>query len=104
MSAFFTSRKRDSRTLRLSEATMKIAFVITILACALISSAQSYTPARTPDGQPDLQGMYTRNGIVGLEANAPDNPIDPGGNNPLSVSNRCDGLGPYPGNFGQAGT
>jgi hypothetical protein len=58
---------------------------------------------RTPDGQPDLQGMYTRNGVVGLEANAPDNPIDPGGKNPLSVSNRGDGLGPYPKIFGEGG-
>jgi hypothetical protein len=53
--------------------------------------------------QPDLQGMYTRNGVVGLEANAPENPIDPGGKNPLSVSNRGDGLGPYPKIFGEGG-
>ena len=59
---------------------------------------------RTPDGQPDLQGMYTRNGVVGLEAKPPTNPIDPSGNNPLSVSNRGDGLGPYPGIFGQGGS
>jgi hypothetical protein len=55
-------------------------------------------------GQPELQGMYTRNGVVGLEANAPENPIDPGGKNPLSVSNRGDGLGPYPKVFGEGGT
>jgi hypothetical protein len=55
-------------------------------------------------GQPELQGMYTRNGVVGLEANAPANPIDPGGKNPLSVSNRGDGLGPYPKVFGEGGT
>ncbi|HEY7390943.1 MAG TPA: hypothetical protein VH640_20670, partial [Bryobacteraceae bacterium] len=54
--------------------------------------------------QPDLQGMYTRNGVVGLEANAPENPIDPSGKNPLSVSNRGDGLGPYPKVFGEGGT
>jgi hypothetical protein len=53
--------------------------------------------------QPELQGMYTRNGVVGLEANAPENPIDPGGKNPLSVSNRGDGLGPYPKIFGEGG-
>jgi hypothetical protein len=67
------------------------------------TSAKSWTPARTPDGQPDIQGMYTRNGVVGLESNAPENPIDPSGKNPLSVSNRGDGLGPYPGIFGQGG-
>ncbi len=31
--------------------------------------------------QPDLQGMYTRNGVVGLEAMPPENPIDPSGKN-----------------------
>jgi len=65
---------------------------------------QSYAPARTPDGQPDMQGMYTRNGIVGLERNPPENPIDPSDKNPLSVSQRGDGLGPYPGIFGEGGT
>jgi hypothetical protein len=53
--------------------------------------------------QPNLEGMYTRNGVVGLEANAPENPIDPSGKNPLSVSNRGDGLGPYPKIFGEGG-
>jgi hypothetical protein len=67
------------------------------------TSAKAWTPVRTPDGQPDIQGMYTRNGVVGLESNAPENPIDPSGKNPLSVSNRGDGLGPYPGIFGQGG-
>ena len=73
-----------------------------ILTLALSALAWSAAP-RTPDGQPDLQGMYTRNGVVGLEANAPENPIDPGGKNPLSVSNRGDGLGPYPKIFGEGG-
>jgi hypothetical protein len=54
--------------------------------------------------QPNLEGMYTRNGVVGLEANAPENPIDPSGKNPLSVSNRGDGLGPYPKIFGEGGS
>ncbi len=53
--------------------------------------------------QPDLQGMYTRNGVVGLEAMPPENPIDPSGKNALSVSNRSDGLGPYPKVFGEGG-
>jgi hypothetical protein len=69
---------------------------LTALSVAAVVSGQT--------GQPDLQGMYTRNGVVGLEAKPPTNPIDPSGNNPLSVSNRGDGLGPYPGIFGQGGS
>jgi hypothetical protein len=53
--------------------------------------------------QPEIQGMYTRNGVVGLEANPPVNPIDPSDKNPYSVSNRGDGLGPYPKVFQQGG-
>jgi hypothetical protein len=67
------------------------------------STSNPFSPTRTPDGQPDLQGMYTRNGVVGLEAKPPVNPIDPSGNNSLSVSNRGDGLGPYPKIFGEGG-
>jgi hypothetical protein len=74
-----------------------------ILAALSVAAALS-AQTRTPDGQPDMQGMYTRNGVVGLEAKPPTNPIDPSGNNPLSVSNRGDGLGPYPGIFGQGGS
>lgn len=80
--------------------------VITVLAFAseIPASAQTpFTPQRLPDGQPNMQGMYTRNGIGGLEAEPPVNPIDPSNRNPLSVSNRGDGLGPYPGIFGQGG-
>ena len=76
---------------------MKLVFLATL---ALTLAGQI---PRTPDGQPDLQGMYTRNGVVGLEAQPPENPIDPSGKNPLSVSNRGDGLGPYPRIFGEGG-
>jgi len=71
-----------------------------LLAAGLPARSQ----ARTPDGQPDIQGMYSRNGVVGLEANPPVNPIDPSDKNPLSVSSRGDGLGPYPKIFQQGGT
>jgi hypothetical protein len=70
---------------------------------ASAQTAAGWAPSHTPDGQPDLQGMYTRNGVVGLEATPPENPIDPSGKNPLSVSNRSDGLGPYPKVFGEGG-
>jgi hypothetical protein len=75
--------------------------LITILLVGSMASAQS---ARLPDGQPDMQGMYTRSGVKALEAEPPFNPIDPGEKNPLSVSNRGDGLGPYPRIFGEGGT
>lgn len=68
------------------------------------AATASWTPNRLSDGQPDMQGMYTRAGVKATEAEPPVNPIDPSGRNPLSVSNRNDGLGPYPGVFGQVGT
>lgn len=70
----------------------------------LVIEAPLHSQARTPDGQPDIQGIYSRNGVVGLEANPPENPIDPSDRNPLSVSNRGDGLGPYPKIFQQGGS
>ena len=87
---------------------MRIISILFITAALAVTpkpapAQSSFTPARTPDGQPDLQGMYTRNGVVGLEAKPPVNPIDPAGSNPLSVSNRGDGLGPYPKVFGEGG-
>jgi hypothetical protein len=63
-------------------------------------AVKPWSPSRLPDGQPDMQGMYTRS-LRGSEADAPVSPIDPGDRNPLSVSNRGDGLGPYPKIFGQ---
>src|SRR5215469_10404468 len=81
---------------------MRTRFFVSLIFAAA-AGAQTYTPPRTPDGQPDLQGMYARNGVVGLEANPPENPIDPGEKNPLSVSARADGLGPYPKIFQQGG-
>jgi hypothetical protein len=69
-----------------------------------VAAAGTFTSARLADGQPDMQGVYTRTGVKALEAEPPENPIDPSGRNPLSVSNRGDGLGPYPGVFGQVGT
>ena len=86
-------------------ANLMTAAVATLLwlSAVPLASGQPWTPQRTPDGQPDMQGMYTRNGVVDLEAQPPVNPIDPSGKNPLSVSNRGDGLGPYPKVFGEGG-
>jgi hypothetical protein len=75
-----------------------------LIAILLVGSMASAQSARLPDGQPDMQGMYTRSGVKALEAEPPFNPIDPGEKNPLSVSNRGDGLGPYPRIFGEGGT
>jgi len=74
-----------------------------LIAIVLFASMARAQSARLPDGQPNMQGMYTRTGVKGLESEPPFNPIDPGEKNPLSVSNRGDGLGPYPRIFGEGG-
>ncbi len=77
-------------------------YAVAIGIVLLASMAANAQVRRLPDGQPDIQGMYTRSGVRGIEANAPVSPIDPSGDkNSLSVSNRADGLGPYPRIFGQ---
>jgi hypothetical protein len=86
---------------RCFEALRAAAALSAMLLTASILSAQSSN--RLADGQPNMQGMYTRTGVKSLEAEPPFNPIDPGEKNPLSVSNREDGLGPYPRIFGQGG-
>lgn len=53
---------------------------------AAMASSSSWTPARTADGQPDIQGVYVRAGIYGLapqelESNGPH-----GAGNPLEDS------------------
>ncbi len=75
--------------------------VMSVVLLASVASGQSLQ--KLPDGQPNMQGMYTRTGVKALEAEPPFNPIDPGEKNPFSVSNREDGLGPYPRIFGQGG-
>ncbi|HWW87173.1 MAG TPA: hypothetical protein VNZ26_26430, partial [Vicinamibacterales bacterium] len=37
------------------------------MACASVASAQSWSPPRTPDGHPDLQGFWTNATITPLE-------------------------------------
>ena len=99
----------------MKENIFRVSAVLAVLVLSLTTPAASqapaaapapFTPARLGDGQPDMQGIYTRAGVKANEAPAarPQNPIDPGEKNPLSVSQRGDGLGPYPGIFGQVGT
>jgi hypothetical protein len=38
-----------------------------LIAGIVAGQAKKYTPPRTPDGQPDLQGFWTNNGYVPLE-------------------------------------
>lgn len=38
-------------------------------------SPEKWTPARTPDGHPDMQGMYARRGVALTEANPPKSPL-----------------------------
>jgi len=40
---------------------------LAFLACASLASAQSRAPARTPDGHPDLQGIWTNASITPME-------------------------------------
>lgn len=80
-------------------------------AAAAGSPAKPYTPPRTPDGQPDIQGIYARIGVGGLfvqarESNGPhgaENPLDATADNPLSVSERPDGLRNIPKGFNVGG-
>src|SRR5882724_12055565 len=96
MNACITFRRRDTKMLLSSSHAALISILL------LVPAAGAQTP-RLPDGQPDIQGMYTRTGVRGIEADAPASLIDPGEKNSLSVSNRGDGLGPYPRIFGQGG-
>jgi hypothetical protein len=46
---------------------MKITFLVVMMTCASLASAQTWTPPRTPDGHPDLQGIWTNASITPLE-------------------------------------
>src|SRR2546428_7661697 len=117
MNVCFTSRKSDIRMLPSpnEEVQMKLALLITICLSALLSAqaqapvrnqspaqpaAKPYTPARLPNGQPEItNGIWNRRGVGGLDNGAleaqdhrPPNPLDPTPANPLSVSSRDDGL------------
>src|SRR5213594_3157749 len=57
--------------------------VASILAIGSLPSAHAqrdqtpakWTPARTPDGHPDMQGLWARRGAAMTEANAPKTPL-----------------------------
>jgi hypothetical protein len=44
-----------------------LAFVMFLVACSLAAQEQKWTPQRTPDGQPDLQGYWTNSTYTPLE-------------------------------------
>ena len=87
----------SERSFRILNVFVVLAIVALILAMPAqgqtpAPASKTWAPARLADGQPDMQGMYTRTGVKTTEAEPPANPIDPSGRNPLSVSNRGDGL------------
>jgi len=47
--------------------TLKISLLAIAFAGSSLASAQTWTPPRTPDGHPDLQGIYTNSSITPLE-------------------------------------
>ena len=46
---------------------LKIGFFAIAMACASLAFAQTWTPSRTRDGHPDLQGIWTNATITPLE-------------------------------------
>jgi hypothetical protein len=47
--------------------TLKISLLAIAVAGSSLPSAQTWTPPRTPDGHPDLQGFYTNSSITPFE-------------------------------------
>jgi hypothetical protein len=47
--------------------TLKTGVLVFIMGCTSLASAQTWTPPRTPDGHPDLQGFWTNATITPLE-------------------------------------
>jgi hypothetical protein len=47
--------------------TLKISLLAIAVAGSSLASAQTWTPPRTPDGHPDLQGFYTNSSITPFE-------------------------------------
>src|SRR5712691_657484 len=47
--------------------TIKIGLVAVAISCASLAAAQTWSPPRTPDGHPDLQGFWTNATITPLE-------------------------------------
>ena len=47
--------------------TLKISLLAIAVAGSSLASAQTWTPPRTPDGHPDIQGFYTNSSITPFE-------------------------------------
>jgi hypothetical protein len=64
------------RRIRLLIAAASILAAVSVPALlAQEASPGKWTPGRTPDGHPDMQGMYARRGVNFAEANAPKSPL-----------------------------
>jgi len=77
--------RRSFSAIKLVAAVTAVSVTALVPAAAQAPAAKSqWTPARTPDGQPDIQGAYARAGIYGLapqqmESNGPhgaENPLE----------------------------
>src|SRR5436309_4172268 len=80
-SALARSPKKRRRNQVMRRILLPIA-VASILATGSLQALQAqeqtpakWTPARTPDGHPDMQGMWARRGAAMAEANAPKTPL-----------------------------
>src|SRR4029077_17885749 len=61
------SRPRNSLATTKRDEDMRISVLAVAMAWASLASAQTWTVPRTPDGRPDLQGIWTNASITPLE-------------------------------------
>ena len=51
--------------------TRRAAVLLAVVLAAPVAAQNTYKPGRTPDGHPDMQGMWARRGVAMAEANPP---------------------------------